>query len=214
MLVRLESLPRPAAHVPSAADHDKSNRRAGSASFAHAAPIGVAIPLRPNIWHACNQVEHEPSVRRVCIAHVRAGFLTIHSRGTRLCPILNQSFRAARPLNSGVRPMDSDGGTISKLGLVAMFIAAVLFFLFLSDSGDKVQAVTATVVANIAQVGDIRSPENQVQVRLPSGVVVNATVPANSGFPFAKGTSVQVTPYRSRASGKSTYRVEAPRARP
>jgi hypothetical protein len=96
-------MPRPTAHVPSAAYLGKSSRRAGSASFAHAALISAAIPLRPNIWHACSQVERKALERRICTAYVRAGFLTIHSRGTRPCPILNRSFGAARPLNSGVR---------------------------------------------------------------------------------------------------------------
>ena len=110
--------------------------------------------------------------------------------------------------------MISDSGMFAKVGLIATFIGAALVFAFVSDLGDREPTVPGTVVANIEPVGEIKVPENQVQVMLTNGSVVNAWVPANSGFPFRKGTILQVTPYRSRFFGKRTYWADARRAKP
>jgi hypothetical protein len=109
--------------------------------------------------------------------------------------------------------MISKSGIVARVGLATAFLTTILLFAFMADSGDREPTLSATVVANIEQVSEIRTPENQVQVQLQNGSVVIAFVPANAGFPFAKGAAVQVTPYRSRFSGKRTYWVEALRAK-
>jgi hypothetical protein len=110
--------------------------------------------------------------------------------------------------------MISDSGITAKLLLVLTFIGAIALFYFVSQSGEREPTVSASVVTNVEQVAEMKLPEQQVQVLLPSGAVVMAWVPANQGFPFLVGTPVQVTPYRSRIFGKRTYWVEARRAKP
>ena len=96
----------------------------------------------------------------------------------------------------------------ANLGLVASFVAAILLFGLVTYVGERENTFIASVVANVEQVGEGKSPENLVQVRLPSGVVVNAKAPANSGYPFQPGTPVRVTAYRGRFFGLRNYRLD------
>lgn len=71
-------------------------------------------------------------------------------------------------------------------------------------------AVQGVVVSNIEQVVELRNPEEQVRVKLPNELVVNAII-SPGGFPYAPGTPVVVTPYRSLVFSKQTYRAYARR---
>jgi hypothetical protein len=99
---------------------------------------------------------------------------------------------------------------LSRLGLIAAFIAIIAFFAFVFDpehpSGPP---LLGNVVANIEQVSDNPSPESQIRVMLPGGRVVVASVRVGQGFPFAPGATVSVTPYRGRLFGKQSYWIEA-----
>jgi hypothetical protein len=74
------------------------------------------------------------------------------------------------------------------------------------QKGDAVQGV---IVANLMQVTELRNPEEQVRVRLPNDLIVNAIVSPSGGHPYALGTSVVVIPYRSLLFSKQTYRAYA-----
>ena len=100
--------------------------------------------------------------------------------------------------------------SLAKLGLFATFVAVVAFFAFVYDPEyPSVPTVPGTVVTNIEQVSDNPRPEKEIQVRLPSGLVVNARVSVGRGYPFPPGATVPVTQYRSRLFGKRSYWVEA-----
>ena len=98
----------------------------------------------------------------------------------------------------------------SRFGLIAAFAAIVVFFAFVYDpEHPSGPTVLGSVVANIEQVSDNPSPENQIRVMLPGRLVVVASVRVGQGFPFAPGATVPVTPYRGRLFSKQSYWVEA-----
>lgn len=91
---------------------------------------------------------------------------------------------------------------------MALVALAALVLLAWDPEYREGAAVQGVVVANLAQVGKLRNPEEQVRVKLPNDLVVNAII-SPSGFPYAPGTLVVVTPYRSLLFSKQTYRAYA-----
>jgi hypothetical protein len=99
---------------------------------------------------------------------------------------------------------------LSRFGLIAAFSAIVTFIAFVYDpEHPSGLPVLGSVVANVEQVSDNPSPDNQIRVMLPDRLVVVASVRAGQGFPFPNGAKVSVTPYRGRLFGKKSYWAEA-----
>jgi hypothetical protein len=94
--------------------------------------------------------------------------------------------------------------------IAALFFAGLFLFAIivaLDPQHQKETDVSGVIIGNIQQTGDMKNPEESVQIRLNNGAVVNAIISPTSGFPYKIGTQVQVTPYRSMIFGKRTYRA-------
>ena len=105
--------------------------------------------------------------------------------------------------------MNTEKSNLKSL-IVALFFAAA-FVLVLVVAYDppyhKETEISGIIVGNVQQVGDLKNPEEAVQIKLSNGLVVNAIISPLSGFPYKIGTPAKVTPYRSMVFGKRTYRA-------
>jgi len=106
---------------------------------------------------------------------------------------------------SSSKPQDMSpfGICVTLAGLAALVLLAW------DPEFQKGDAVQGVIVSNIMQVAELRNPEEQVRVKLPNDLVVNAIVSPSGGHPYVLGTPVVVIPYRSLLFSKQTYRAYA-----